>query len=413
MILNKCNKLIFFTLFMPLWLNAQGWQNTQPLNTPRVGASAVVWNQHIYLFGGKTNGNTVLNTVEKYNPANGIWDTLAVPPFIDARFNASAIVFRNKIFLIGGRDNSEVFRKIEIYDPVQNSWSIAQELRRKREGHTAVIFNDTLIVLGGIENQYQYDDEIEWYDEGEDKWESKDSSLVEGRASAYISTYQDKLYVCGGTFFGLKENSYVADTRFTWNNGPSMQTGRSYGGMVEVNDFLYMIGGETLTGVSSLVEVYNPYTWNIEPGVNLPFPRSGIAAVAINDTMYAMGGWSMNHNQILNTVEYLVLPPTGVADPIPASVPANFALLRGFPNPFNGTIQFQIEIAQQANYDLKIYDVQGRLIQNIFNGRLTPGTHKFRWDASTDTGIPVATGIYFAILKNHQQYQKLKVVYVK
>lgn len=413
MYLNRFYYFLLFFFLVPLISSAQNWQSVESLNTPRVGASAAVWNHQIYVFGGKTSGNEVLNSVEKYDPITGSWDTLSVPAFTEARYNASAVVFRNKIYLIGGRNNTEVFKEIEIYDPVQNSWNSAQELRRRREGHTAVVFNDTLTVLGGIEDQYQYVDEIEWYNETEDKWEKRDSSLFQGRAAAYIATFRDKLYMCGGTYFGLKDNSFVANAHFAWNNGPLMQTGRSYGGMVEVDDFLYMIGGETLSGVSARVEVYNPYTWNIEQGVNLPSPRSGLVTVALSDTIYAIGGWSVNHYQILNSVEYIVPQPTAITDPISQTIPDKLMLLEAFPNPFNGMIQFQLELSQRNQYEFNIYDINGRLVANIFSGNLAPGMHRFQWDASSSAGYSIATGIYFAILQNNRNFQKLKIIYVK
>ena len=405
--------IIIFSLVLPLMLQSQTWQSEIPLNTPRVGACAVVWGNSLFVFGGKTNDNRVLNTVEKFDLNTATWDTLTVPHFTYGRYNASAIVFRDKIYLIGGRNNTEVFKEVEIYDPVQNSWTIAQELRKRRESHTAVIFNDTLTVLGGIEGQYQYVDEIEWYDETEEKWEERDSSIVEGRAAAFISTSHDNLYLCGGTYFGLKESSAVADTNFVWNYGPSMQTGRSYGGMVHINDYLFMIGGETNSGVSNLVEVYNPHTWTIEQGINLPTPRSGIAAVAKGDTIYAIGGWSVNHYQILNTVEYLLPPLTNLADQYSQNIPTQVSLIEGFPNPFNGVIQFRVEIFKSDQFELQIFDISGRLVATIFKGRLTPGLHNFQWDASNTTGLPVASGIYLTVLKNNTNFQKLKIIYVK
>jgi hypothetical protein len=237
--------------------------------------------------------------------------------------------------------------------------------------------------------------------------------MVQGRASAFISTIQDKLYLCGGTYFGLKENSVIADTNFSWYNGPSMQTGRSYGGMVNINDYLYMIGGETNSGVSNLVEVYNPQSWTIEQGINLPLPRSGITAVAKGDTIYAIGGWSVNHFQILNTVEYLIPPLTNISNQNSQIHPSQISLIEGFPNPFNGVIQFQVEIFESDQFELHIFDINGRLVATIFKGRLTPGVHSFQWNASNSTGISVASGIYLTILKNSTQFQKLKIVYVK
>ena len=398
---------------LPSFLPAQQWQTAASLNVPRTGACAVNYNQQLYIFGGKTTGNTVLNSVEKYDPVSGIWDISSVASFQYARYNASAVVFNDKIYLTGGRNNSEVLDQVEVYDPVQNQWFDVHNLRKRRESHTAVVFNDTLTVIGGMEDQYHYLDKIEWYDSTEDIWEERDSTIFQERAAAFISVYYDYLYVCGGTYYGLTANGFLADTHFSWSPGPQMQTGRSYGGMVEVEHHLYMIGGETSGGVSALVEIYHPDTWSIEPGINLPTPRSGIAAVSINDTIYAIGGWSVNHYQILNTVEYFIPQPNAIDDQNGPEVPESPILVLGYPNPFNGMVNFEIQLADGNQYDFSIFDINGRLVNEIYNGYLPPGAYKFRWNARNQADLAVASGIYIFLAKSNQFSQKLKIIYAK
>lgn len=405
--------MVFIGSILSISARAANWESAPSLNTARVGASSVAYNGYIYVFGGRTNGNVVLNTVERFDPASGVWDNSTVPNFTYPRYNAAAAVYQGKIYLIAGHYNNDVTDKVEVYDPVQNSWQEVNELRREREGLSAVVFNDTLFVLGGQEYAGYYEEEIEWYDVQNDDWEKREDDIVEPRAAAFISVFQDKLYMCGGTYFGLMANSYIANSAFTWFSGPQMQTGRSYGGTAKVNDLIYMIGGETGSGVSSLVEVYNPFTLSIDQGPNLPAARSGLTSAVLNDTIYAIGGWSTNHTQILPVVHFLkVDPSTAISDENNPRLP-NRLQLAGYPNPFNGIIQFKLNLPQSGEYNLSVYDIQGKRVREIQNGYLSAGTYNAQWNGSGRNGTPAASGIYLAVLKSANYTKKLKIVYVK
>jgi hypothetical protein len=67
----------------------------------------------------------------------------------------------------------------------------------------------------------------------------------------------------------------------------------------------------------------------------------------------------------------------------PPPVPAVFHLAQNFPNPFNATTQFVVDIARAEVITLGIYNVLGEEIDRITTGRLEPGVHTFSWDAGT------------------------------
>lgn len=69
-----------------------------------------------------------------------------------------------------------------------------------------------------------------------------------------------------------------------------------------------------------------------------------------------------------------------------------------FPNPFNPSTQLRFELAQAAHVELAIYDVRGRLVRSLANGRLPGGAHSRRWDGQDASGRPVASGVYLARL---------------
>lgn len=66
-----------------------------------------------------------------------------------------------------------------------------------------------------------------------------------------------------------------------------------------------------------------------------------------------------------------------------------------FPNPFNPLTKIRFDLAHQTVADLRIYDLQGRLIKVLVAQELlNPGRYESSWDGKDERGAKVATGIY-------------------
>ena len=108
--------------------------------------------------------------------------------------------------------------------------------------------------------------------------------------------------------------------------------------------------------------------------------------------------------------EYPV-PVTSVENKLKAdnAVPASFQLYQNFPNPFNPTTTISYYLDKKTNVELKIYNVQGRLVKTMVNAVEAKGDHNVVWDGTNTNGTPVSTGIYFysLITKNSKQVRKM------
>ena len=72
------------------------------------------------------------------------------------------------------------------------------------------------------------------------------------------------------------------------------------------------------------------------------------------------------------------------------NMPFKYELSDPYPNPFNPTTTIKLALMDEHNnFNLKIFDIRGRLVKNIYNGYINYGYHKFTWDASS-----YASGIY-------------------
>ncbi len=91
-----------------------------------------------------------------------------------------------------------------------------------------------------------------------------------------------------------------------------------------------------------------------------------------------------------------------------ANVPASFTLYQNYPNPFNSFTRFEYEIAESDRYNLKVYDVNGREIRELFDMNLSRGSYAVAFDAGE-----LSSGIYFYSLSNRFQKNTLKMLVLK
>ncbi|HUN65617.1 MAG TPA: T9SS type A sorting domain-containing protein [Bacteroidota bacterium] len=73
-----------------------------------------------------------------------------------------------------------------------------------------------------------------------------------------------------------------------------------------------------------------------------------------------------------------------------AAVPASFRLGQNYPNPFNPTTTIHFEIPKESPVRLSIFDILGREVAQLVDGRKAAGSYDLPFDASK-----LASGIYF------------------
>jgi hypothetical protein len=68
------------------------------------------------------------------------------------------------------------------------------------------------------------------------------------------------------------------------------------------------------------------------------------------------------------------------------------------PNPFSTHTTFRIAVDRAMSFDLRIYDVGGRLVQTSLHYAPTAGPTQIFWDRRDSQGARVPAGIYFYTL---------------
>jgi len=99
-------------------------------------------------------------------------------------------------------------------------------------------------------------------------------------------------------------------------------------------------------------------------------------------------------------------PSVGIINENP--VPKKIAIVNNYPNPFNPTTTINITVEIRHATSLNVYDINGRLIDLVFQGELEIGTHEFQWE-----GTNYSSGVYFIKMKSGDYVQTRKMILLK
>lgn len=77
-----------------------------------------------------------------------------------------------------------------------------------------------------------------------------------------------------------------------------------------------------------------------------------------------------------------------------AGLPEEFALHTNYPNPFNPTTTIRFDLPEASDVRLEVYDMMGRRVATLINGQMSAGRYEATWNALSDSGSHVASGVY-------------------
>lgn len=78
------------------------------------------------------------------------------------------------------------------------------------------------------------------------------------------------------------------------------------------------------------------------------------------------------------------------------------------PNPFNNQINIALNLSENSNIELAVYNIEGRLIETLHSGYTSSGGHNFIFNAGS-----LASGIYFVRMDSQNETILKKIVLVK
>lgn len=94
-------------------------------------------------------------------------------------------------------------------------------------------------------------------------------------------------------------------------------------------------------------------------------------------------------------------------------LPKTFALAQNYPNPFNPSTKIHFDTPKKAHVNLAIYNVLGQEVRTLVNREMDAGKHFVIWEGDNDSGVKVASGMYFYKLISADFVKSRKMMLVK
>lgn len=132
------------------------WE-TKNLSIPRSALSCIYANNKVYFAGGVLINYKPTDIIDVYDEINNSWSVLKLP---EKKFSLRAELFKEELYFIGGTApgdfNNVYFNKIDIFNPKTNSWRFIdfEDPVVKFASATSV---DTLFIAGGRNNTKEFD----------------------------------------------------------------------------------------------------------------------------------------------------------------------------------------------------------------------------------------------------------------
>jgi hypothetical protein len=222
------------------------------------------------------------------------WESKAQMP--TARARLAVVSYDGAIYAIGGDTEEGPSGAVEVYDPATDSWSRRASKPRPVRNVGAAVLDGLIYVPGGFDATNQVIAVVDVYDPGADAW-SEASALPHPLLAYAIAVVEGKLYLFGGhdgTRYLDTVLIYDPDSA-SWTMGTAMSKARGFCAAAVVSDRVYVLGGYDGQDESALCEVYDPAKegsqetpWSILAPMSTG--RGGLAAVAIENYVYAIGG---------------------------------------------------------------------------------------------------------------------------
>ncbi len=198
----------------------------------------------------------------RYNPRNRVWGRLS--SMNHARVSFALCSAPNGLYAVAGidhiveagHDHETILSTVEFYDPQQGVWTFIPSLPCGCFSIAAVTSADTLYVSGGITDDTEDTipvNKMQAYTPGDDTWVPKAPMIMERQGHA-LTALNNKIYVFGGYTAGpdtvsfdhsLTSEVYDIETN-QWSliHQSSIDLGHIHASICKFDQHLYMLGGK-------------------------------------------------------------------------------------------------------------------------------------------------------------------------
>jgi len=226
--------------------------------------------------------------------ASSRWIGKAQMPTSRARL--AVVAYGGKVYAIGGDTADGVTGAVEVYDPATDTWTRQAGKPLPVRNIAAAVLNERIYVPGGYDATAQAITAVEVYDPQADTW-SEVAPLPQELCAYALTALDNKLYLFGGSD-GVRylDTVFIYDPATdAWTTGTHMSQARGFAAAAVVGERIYVLGGYDGQNELALCDVYEPVKESSSEGpwstrTSLRLARAGLAAVTIENNIYAIGG---------------------------------------------------------------------------------------------------------------------------
>ena len=136
---------------------------------------------------------------------------------------------------------------------------------------------------------------------------------------------------------------------------------------------------------------------------------------AQSDTLIIDNGITVKKYLIsqIDSITFYVPPPAGIGTEDDDLFPDIFKISPNYPNPFNPVTKINCSFPGTGTASARVYDINGRLVKEIFSGETEAGEFIFSWDGRNTNGSIVSSGTYLFCIEFNSKQLVNKVIYLK
>jgi len=95
------------------------------------------------------------------------------------------------------------------------------------------------------------------------------------------------------------------------------------------------------------------------------------------------------------------------------TTPEIVSVSSNFPNPFNNKTSFTVLLPREEIISINIYDINGKHVLTVMDGRKSAGTYSLSWNGLDETQSLVSSGTYFLLVTAGEFSKVTKIVFLK
>ncbi len=120
-------------------------------------------------------------------------------------------------------------------------------------------------------------------------------------------------------------------------------------------------------------------------------------------------------NEIKKRLQLIIGTEQYIAEKIPdlPIIPLTLELRQNYPNPFNPATQITFGLPANSQVNLTIYDLNGRVVDVLYDGYIEAGYRVLRWDGTNKRGGYVASGVYIYCLTAGDKKISRKMILIR